>query len=91
MNIMEIEIDATTKEDYVEIHDLMIANVPCIAFIKVKFHSDEFKDGFVTQHFVGVAHDKEYFTISSGPHFYEMGLKGMYADGKPVLEVEYEN
>ena len=88
MNIMKIEIDATTKEDYCEIWDLMRDNAPCIAFIKVKMYNDTYRDGHVTQYFMGVADGKEYYTVSCGKYLYDLGIKAMYSDDEPVLKAD---
>ena len=90
MNIMKIGIDATCKEDYLEIWDLMSANAPCVAFIEIKHYDEAFKkDGFTTTYFVGVADEKEYHTVSCGPYMYNLGLKAMYSGDEPILDTEY--
>ena len=88
MNIMKIEIDATSKESYTEIWDLMSENAPCVAFIKVRMYNDTYKNGHVTQYFVGVADDVTYYTVSCGQYLYDLALKAMYSDGEPVLKAD---
>ncbi len=88
MNIMHIEIEAESKDDYLAARELMDANAPCIAFIKIEYKNPNFRDGYVTQYFVGVSTGEDYYTVSVGEHLYKLYIVAMNQDDEPILDTD---